>query len=302
MIVTLTRIIKFGWQGFLRNGWLNVSTICIMILAALVFEGLILFNVVGQHAVSSLQEKIDISVYFKSNVSEDAILNIKKSLEGLNEVKNVVYVSRDQALEEFKARHASEEVVTQTLGELDQNPLLASLNIKAKDPHQYAAIASYLDNPSLKDQIEKVTYAQNQVVIDRLVALVDIMQKGGIILTLFLAFLAAIVTFNTIRLAIFSNSEQISIMRLVGASNAFIRGPYIVEGIMYGFVAALVSFLIFIPLINLFSPYVVSFIQEINLNEYFNSEFLLLFFYQLVFCVGLGILSSTIAIRRYLHT
>lgn len=302
MIVTLTRIIKFGWQGFLRNGLLNVSTVSIMILAALVFEGLILFNVVGQRAVASLQEKIDISVYFKSNVSEDAILNVKKSLEGLSEVKEVTYVSRDQALEDFKTKHASEETITQTLEELGQNPLLASLNIKAKDPHQYGTIANYLGGQDLKDDVEKVTYAQNQTVIDRLVSLIDTMKKGGILLTIFLALLAVVVTFTTIRLAIFSSSDQIGIMRLVGASNAFIRGPYIVEGVLYGTIAALISFLLFIPLISFVSPYVVGFLQEIDLQTYFDAEFVVLFFYQLIFCIGLGILSSTIAIRRYLHT
>ncbi len=301
MIVTLTRIIKYGWQGFLRNGLVNFSTVCIVILAALVFEGLLISNVVGKQAVSTLQEKIDISVYFKSNVSEDSILNIKKSLEGLTEVKVVEYVSQDQALADFKAKHASEETVTQTLSELDQNPLLASLNIKAKDPHQYGAIATYLQSPNLTDQIEKVTYAQNQVVIDRLVALVDLMQKGGIVLTIFFAFLAVVVTFTTIRLAIFSSSEQLNIMRLVGASNAFIRGPYIMEGIIYGTIAAIISFLIFIPFINFTSPYVLSFVQGIDLKSYFDSQFLLLFLYQLIFCIGLGILSSTFAIRRYLH-
>src|SRR3989344_1044460 len=129
-MVTLSRIIKYGWQAFLRNGWLSVSTIGIMILALIVFEGLILFNIIANGAAESLQEKIDISVYFKSNASEDSILNIKRSLEGLTEVKNVDYISREEALEDFKVRHAGEDVITQTLEELEENPLLASLNIK----------------------------------------------------------------------------------------------------------------------------------------------------------------------------
>jgi len=300
-MVTLSRIIKFGWQGFLRNGWLSVSTIIIMILAAAVFEGLILFNVAGQGAVSSIQEKIDISVYFKANVAEDTILNMKRSLENLSEVKNVEYVSREQALEIFKQRHAEEETITQTLAELDTNPLLASLNIKAKDPHEYAAIAGYLDNQNLKEMVEKVTYAQNQVVIDRLVGLIDTMRKGGITLTMFLAFVAVVVTFNTIRLAIFSASEQIGIMRLVGASNSFIRGPYVVEGVIYGVISALVSFFLIIPLVSFISPHLLSFIPEMDLMGYFTSHSIVLFIYQLLFCVILGIFSGIIATRRYLR-
>ncbi len=301
MMVTLSRILKFGWQGFLRNGLLSISTISIMILAAIVFGGLILFNVVGKGAINSIQEKIDVSVYFQSNVAEDDILNIQHTLENLAEVKSVTYVSQDQALADFKARHANEDVVTQTINELDTNPLLASLNIKAKDPNQYGAIASYLDSPNLKSQIENVTYAQNQVVIARLVALIDTMKKGGAVLTLFLSFLAVVVTFSTIRLAIFSNNEQIGIMRLVGASNSFIRGPYIVEGILYGIIAALISFGVLIPAIQFISPYIVRFIPEVDLQAYFATNYLSLFLYQLLFSVGLGIISSIIAIRRYLH-
>lgn len=300
-MVKISRIIKYGIQSFLRNGWLSASTVTIMVLALVVFEGLIIFNVVARGAVEVLQEKIDISVYFKSNVSEDSILNIKRSLEGLSEVKNVQYVSREEALNEFKKLHADEEVITQTLDQLDENPLLASINIKAKDPRHYDSIAEYLDKPVFNDSIEKVTYAQNHVVIDRLISFVDTIKNGGALLTSFLSFLAVMITFNTIRLAIFSNSEQIGIMRLVGASNNFTRGPFVVEGIIDGIISAIISFVILIPLINFISPYVNNFIPEVDIKTYFNENFIRLFLYQLLFGVSLGILSSVIAIRKYLH-
>lgn len=301
MIVTLTRIIKYGWQAFVRNGWLSVSTIGIMILAAIVFEGLVLFNVMGKTAIGSLQDKIDISIYFKSNASEDYILNIKKSLESLDEVKSVEYVSAEAALADFKNKHADDPALGQAIEELDTNPLLASLNIKAKDPREYKSIASYLEAKTLTDQIEKITYSQNQVVIDRLIGLLDTMRNGGIALTVFLSILAVVVTFNTIRLAIFSASEQINIMRLVGASNSFIRGPFIVEGVIYGFIAAITSFVIMLPLINFLAPFVHNFVPEINLSAYFAGNYGSLFLYQLLFCAGMGIASSFIAVRKYLH-
>ena len=300
-MVTLSRIIKFAWQGFLRNGWLSVSTIGIMILALLVFESLILFNVIAGGAIESVQEKVDISVYFKSNVSEDSVLNIKRSLEGLSEVKAVEYVSREEALEEFKARHADDETIVQTLEELDENPLLASLNIKANELGEYDTIASYLEAPNLADSIEKVTYAQNKVVIDRLDKLTNATERGVVALTIFLAFLAVLVTFNTIRLAIFSNREQIEIMRLVGASNSFIRGPYIAEGVLYGLIAAVVSFAILVPVISFMSPHIAGFILEVNLGDYFANNWVNLILYQVLFGVTLGIVSSAIAIRKYLE-
>lgn len=301
MIVTLARIIRYGWRGFRRNGSLSASAISIMFLAAIVFEGLIIFNVVGSTAIFSIQEKIDISVYFKSDAPEDSILAVKKSLEGLQEVKEVVYVSRDEALVLFKERHANEDTITQTLDELDENPLLASVNIKAWNPSEYEAIASYLEGANLTDLIEKVTFAQNQNVINRLISLVSTMRQSGLLLTIFLAFLAVVVTFNTIRLTIFANSEQINIMRLVGASNAFIRGPYIVEGIFYALIAGIVSFVVLIPVISFISPYVSNFVPEMNLNEYLSSHLIRILLYQLAFCAGLGIFSSIIAVRRHLH-
>lgn len=301
-MTTLWRIIKYGFQSFLRNRWLSASTISIMILALVVFEGLILFNEFSSNAVDAIKEKVDISAYFKSNTAEDDILNIKRVLEDFEEVGFVEYVSRDEALEIFKERHADDEIITQTLNELDENPLLASLNVKAKELSQYDTIASYLSSASLNDLVEKVTYAQNKLVISRLKSLVDGLNAGVLILTLFLAFLAIMVTFNTIGLAIFSNKEQIGIMRVVGAANKFIRGPYIVEGIIYGVVAATMSFLIYIPLVNFASPYLASFVPSFNLSEYFSNNFILLFMYQLALGVGLGIISSVIAIRRYLKT
>lgn len=300
-MVTLSRIIKYAWVGFLRNGWLSVSTVGIMILALIVFEGLILFNVVAGGAVESIQEKVDISVYFKSNVSEDSVLSIKRSLEGLSEVKLVEYVSQDEALQEFKTRHVDDETIVQTLDELDENPLLASLNVKARELGQYNIIAGYLEAPNLQEMIEKVTYAQNRVVIDRLDKLVNTTERGVVGLTVFLAFLAALVTFNTIRLAIFSNKEQIEIMRLVGASNSFIRGPYIAEGVLYGLIAAVISFIILVPIIDFASPHIANFILEVNLSDYFAGSWGKLFLYQAAFGVSLGVVSSTIAIRRYLE-
>lgn len=301
MFVTFSRVIKYGFQNFLRNGWLSTATIAVMFLALFVLQGLIIFNVVSKTAIAAVQNKIDISVYFKNNVAEDEILKLKKSLEGLSEVKKVEYVSREQALTEFQTRHKDSSIVTQAIKELGENPLLASLNIKAYDPKEYAAIAAYLNNESLSLLIEKVSYAQNQVVIERLISIVDTAKRGGIILTFIAALIAVLVSFNTIRLAIYSNREAIGIMRLVGASNNFIRGPYIIEGILYGLLAGVLSFAVVTPLITYASPYVANFIPEINLQNYFAVNFLRLLGYQLLFGIVLGTFSSFIVVRRHLR-
>ncbi|MEK7520685.1 MAG: permease-like cell division protein FtsX, partial [Patescibacteria group bacterium] len=220
---------------------------------------------------------------------------------GLAEVKDVEYISRENALNIFKERHADDATISQAVEELNSNPLLASLNVKARDPREYGIIASYLEDNSLKTSVDKVTFAQNQTVIERLVAIIETSNKVGVALAVFLASVAVLVTFNTIRLAIYSNRDEIGIMRLVGASNGFIRGPYIVEGVIYGVLSGVASLLIMVPIIKFASPYIGVFIPEVNLTAYLSDNFVKLLGYQLFFGIGLGIISSVIVIRRYLR-
>src|SRR5574343_2108155 len=134
MVILLSRVIKYGIQNFWRNGLLSSATIAVMVLALVVFSSLIIFGSAANTTIRSLQEKIDISVYFKTAAEENQIIVLKNSLEELEEVKAVEYVSRDQALEAFKEKHKDDPAVIQSLEELGDNPLSASLNVRAKDP------------------------------------------------------------------------------------------------------------------------------------------------------------------------
>src|SRR3989344_1558006 len=301
MFTALSRIIKNGFVGFWRNGWLSTATISILIIALVVFECLIIFRVLTETALNAIQDKIDISVYFKSVVPEDEILKVKKAIETLPEIKEVEYISKDQALLDFQEKHKDDPTISQSIEELQNNPLLASFNVKAHDPNEYAGIAEYLNKASFNADFEKVTYAQNEIVIERLNKIITTAEKGGLILIIALAAIAILVTFNTIRLAIYSSREEIEIMRLVGASNSFIRGPYLVEGIMYGVIAAILSVLIAAPAVYFMSPYIRVFIPEMNLWPYFLTNLFALTLYQILFGVVLGLISSYIAVRKYLR-
>jgi len=300
MFTVIWRIIYYGVKNFIRNGWPSVATVGTMVIALSVFLTLILFNVITNKAIELVQDKIDISVYFKQTTSEDDILNIKQSLESLNEVKSVEYVSKDKALEIFKQTHKDYETIIQAINELNTNPLVASLNIKAKDPSQYALIANYLSSPNLEKFIDSLSYSKNQIVIDRLVAIIHNVNQAGFAITLVLAFVAGLVIFNTIRLAIYSNREEIAIMRAVGASNMFIRGPYLVGGILAGIISALIGIILAIPIVYGVSPYLKIFIPNLNIFSYFISNIFTLTLYQLAFGVFIGAFSSFFAVRRYL--
>lgn len=299
MATLLFRITKYGFQNFWRNGWLSTATVAVMVIALFMFFGVRIFDVVMTQALASIQNKIDISVYFQTNAPEDEILKIKRALESLAEVKKVEYISRDQALDLFKEKHKNDSPVAQALQQIGENPLSASLNIKAPRPDQYAAIKAYLSADAFTPFIQPIADQQNQLVIDRLNKIINTSKKAGFAITAFLSLVAGLVAFNTIRLAIYSNREEIGIMRLVGASNAYIRGPYLVEGALYGIMAAVLSILLALPILTLISPHM-DIIPDVNLMAYFWEHFAGILGYQLLFGIALGTISSFIAIRRYL--
>lgn len=300
MATTLLRILKYGFQSFWRNGWLSTATVLVMVLALITFQGLLLFDVVTDSAVVSISDKIDIAVYFKRDALEDDMLKMKRDVEQLPTIKSVEYISSAEALANFKEAHKNDPTITQALAELAANPLLASLNVKAKDSKDYSSIAEYLSNPGFNSIVEKVTYNQNKNAIERLNKLIDTLNRMGLAVTIFIAFAASLVAFNTIRLAIYSNREEIGIMRLVGASNTFIKGPYIVNGILYGFFGALVTTVLTAPLMNVAAPVVARLIPEMDLKVYFYTHLPTLIGYLILFGAALGIASSWVAIRRYL--
>jgi cell division transport system permease protein len=300
MFTIISRIFHFGFLNFKRNGLLSVATVAIITLALFVFGGLIMFGVITNNAVASIQDKIDISVYFNTNTPEDQILNIQQSLQGLPQVASVDYISRDKALDLFKAKHANDSTITQAINELNSNPLEASLNIKAKSPDQYATIANYLSSSTISQYVDTVSYAQNQDVINRLAKIIKNIESGALLAIIFLTFIAGLVVFNTIRIAIYSNRDEIGIMRVVGASNNFITGPYMVEGFICGTIAALFSIIIAAPIMYFISPYLDVFIPGLNIFQYFYTHIFQLFFYEFIFGILIGIFSSYIAVKKYL--
>ena len=306
MLTTLIRIFKYGAQSFYRNGWLSTATIIIMVTALLVVGNLIIFNIGIKSAINSIRDKIDISIYFKDEVGEKTILGIQKILEQQPEIASIEYISKERALEIFKERHKDDPTINQAIQELDQNPLATALNVKAKDPKDFSKIVDFINkNSAWQGDISKISYTETQLIIDRLTKIFDSVQTIGWIVTIFLMLTAILVTFNTISLAIYSNREEIGIMRLVGASNYFIRGPYLITGIIYGIIAGLLSFLI-IWLYVWFNSASVDFyslsqlFMELGIPKYFHSHFFRVLGYQIFFGVILGIASSAIAINRYL--
>ena len=297
---SLQRIFQVGWTNFKRNSYLSMGTTGVMVLVLFLFSGLMSLNYLSSQVVLGLEEKVDISVYFKNDASEEEIAKVKNDLELLGTVKNVEYVSKDQALSEFKERHAGATLVQDSLAELDENPLQASLNVKAEDSSQYASIVTFLEGNKFRSLVDKINFYENEQVIKRVLSISGGLRNWGFLLTMALALIAVLVTFNTVRLTIYSQKQEIEIMRLVGGSNWHIKAPYLVEGGMYGTLAAVIVVIIFYPVAYFVSPKIETLMPGVSLISYFVSN--IFQFVPLVFFIGilLGVTSSFVAIRRFL--
>jgi cell division transport system permease protein len=301
MITSIKRIVRVSFVNFFRQGGLSFATSFILVMAISLIASIFVFKHLSDYAISSLQEKIDISVYFKTDSTEEDILKIKDEVVKIPEVKSVEYISKEQALADFTEKHKDEAVLMESITEIGENPLLASLSIKAWQLEEYQEVSDFLSGLQSQDIIEKVDYYQRKSIIEKLSDITSGVKTAGIVASIFLSLMAVLVTFNTIKLAILNQKEEISIQRLVGASNWFIRGPFFVQGIISGVLSALISFAIFGICAWILDSKATFLSPDINYFSFFASNVLTLFSIQMIAGVSLGVFSSMIAIRKYLR-
>lgn len=300
------RILSSGWTYFFRNGFVSLSSVTIMTITLGIIGSIIFMGAFFNYMISQVKDKVDVNVYFMKDASEESIMSVKKSLELLPEVSEVVYISRDQALKDFIERRKNDGPILQALEELGENPLEATLNIKAKDPSQYEGIASFLEGPNILSQggqsiIDKINYNQNKIVIDRLSMIVNSAQTIGLWLTVIFILMSIIITFNTIKLSIFISKEEISVMKLVGASHGYVRGPFLVSGALCGIISSIIAILIFIFVFLWLNKYSTDYFASFSFLKYFATHFAIVFFSILGSGIALGLTSSYLAVRKYLQ-
>ena len=303
LLTKIKRVIRAGFMNFWRNSWVSLAAILVVVITLFTIGSLVFSRAILGSVLTQVQNRIDISVYFKTDAEEQDILALKDLVSKLDEVKSVEYVSAEEALANFKERHKDNALINQSLEELGDNPLGAALNIKAKEISQYESIAKFLNaggGAFDSSAIDKINYFQNKKIIDRLSLILDSTKNLGLIISLILIGISVLVTFNTIRLTIYAAREEVEVMRLVGASNKFVSGPFIVEGIMYGFISTVVVMVLFYPFTLWIGARVGRFFGDINIFEYYISNFGQIFFTLLAIGVVLGAVSSFIAVRRYL--
>ena len=305
MLTELKRIIKAGFVNFTRSGIISWAAVLVVTITLSVITTIILLNAVLHFSLDQIKDKVDVTIYFNVDAPENSILSLKQSLENLPEVSEVSYVSAADALQLFRDRHQNDYPTIQALDEIPNNPLGGYLNVKAREISQYESIANFLkgDNALVSGStsiIDKVNYNQNKTVIDRLNNIISGAQRLGFLVTLILIVISIIITLNTIGLAIFISREEVGVMRLVGASKMRVRGPFLVEGAIYGIVATIITMIIFWPITAYLGHTMTNFLG-LNIYDYYISNLFQIFIIVLLSGVLLGIISSFIAIRKYLN-
>ncbi len=316
ILTTLKRITRTGFVNFWRNSFLSFAAIVVLTLSLSAFGGLIFVSAFGHSLLADVKDKVDINVYFSLTAQPSDILGLQRQINALPEVSSTTYISSAQALADFQAKWQNNSLIMQGLQEVGNNPFPASLNIKAKDPGQYGNIAEYLTSKNPTDSsgtpiIDKVNYQENKLIIDRLSAIIPTVETSGSIIAGIFVLVALIIVFNTIRLIIYAARDEIAVMKLVGASNTYVRGPFVISGIMYGIVSGIIT-LILMAIFAYWSDAVVLKLAGVDVASNFSlivnvlsSYFIQNFGQILILIMGSGIvlggLSSYIAARRYLR-
>lgn len=301
----LRRVVKSGFFNFWRSGYVSFASVLVMVIALSVIGGVLFIGAVLNITMQELRDRVDVNVYFVTTAAENDILALKTKIESLPEVARVQYVSREQALENFKTKHENDQITLQALEELGENPLGAVLNIKAQEPSQYEGIANFLNEDNILSSggqkiIDKINYFENRVAIDKLSRVINSAENLGLSVSLALVIVSIIITFNTIRLTIFISREEISVMQLVGASKNYIRGPFVVTGVLVGLISGLLTTILFFPLSYWLGNTTQNFFIGLNIFDYYLSNIFEIVFIIVGSGIGVGALSSYLAVRKYL--
>ncbi|TSC57958.1 MAG: Cell division protein FtsX [Parcubacteria group bacterium Greene0416_79] len=300
------RVIRGGFTHFYRNGFVSLASVLVMTVTLLVIGSVVFLSATLNASLEELKNKVDVNVYFQTSAPEEEVLALAERLRALQEVTVVEYISRERALLNFRERHQNDALTLQALAELPDNPLGALLNIRAKEPSQYEGIAQFLKSEDVlsvkqREIIDEVNYFDNKTAIDTLGRIIDSAEALGFGITLVLVVVSFIIAFNTIRLAIYISREEIAVMRLVGASNHSIRGPFVISGVLYGASAAILTLVAFYPLAYYLGDATEQFLSGLNLFRYYLAHFGEFFLIIVGSGVGLGAFSSFWAVRRYLN-
>ncbi|MBQ9022282.1 MAG: permease-like cell division protein FtsX [Eggerthellaceae bacterium] len=290
-------------KGFARNLSTALGSIITIFLSLLIIGVFLIAGMVVSNILESVESKVSITAYIADDASEADIQSLQQFIGGLDGVASVSFTTKDEALEKFKNSMTSNpEIVDQLDG---QNPLPASVDVELSEAQEVEAIASAIENNEIFRKIcdnqtepaDSLKYGQKTV--ERLFSLTNYIRYIGLALIALLIFIAFVFINNTIRLSILARRKEIAIMRLVGASNNFIRGPFLMEGTLHAIIGAALAILC-LQLLRMFAiPHVQSTLQWLPI-DISGQSYLLIYGILVIAGLIIGLLGSALAMRRYL--
>jgi cell division transport system permease protein len=278
------RILREGLINFWRNKLVSFSTIIVMTMAMLVMSSLLFMNAVLDFSLVQLQERVDVNIYFFPDVPENEILTLQNKLKLVPEIRDVQYVSREQAFLDFQERHKNDDLINRST--------------------QYEAVIAAIESEPVvtnSDFVERINYYDNKNLIERLNQFTNIVRLVGYAVVVFFMIVALLVILSTMRIAIFAAKKEIKIKRLVGAEHRYVRGPFLVMGGMYGLVSSLLTMVALYPMTRWVGQYTQSFFGGMDIFSYYTANILQVFIILLTVGMVIGIISSRVATRKYLR-
>lgn len=305
-MTTLWRIFLSGTNNFVRNAWLSAAAMAVMIITLTIILFSMIANSTFNYTVQQIRDKIDISVYLKDEVTEEQRNTLTENLKNISNVKSVGYISKEQALKNYIDQNQDNLDLQLAISETD-NPLPASLDIKIYNPDNITPIKDYLERSDIKKlQSDPTSYSgDRKEAIDKIAKATSFLRKAGVIGVIIFAVISVLIIFNTIQMAIFNRRDELAIMKLLGASKWYIRGPFLVESMLIGVASAVVSVVFCNAVFSIANTTLnaSSFgLLDINYaSDYFSHHFWSITGFQLLIGIVIAIGSSFVATQRYLR-
>ena len=302
MLVSSYRVTKFAFQNFWRNFWLSIVTISMLVLTLLTINILLVLNHVTNQAISFVEDRIEVSVYFHEATEEETVGSAVDYLRSLAQVKDVKTISADEAYEQFAERHKDDQAIMDSLAELGDNPFGPTLVVKAFSAEDFDLIIEALDNPKFRDAIREKDFSDYETLVGKIENTTSKIRTFGVGMSIIFFLIAVLIIFNTVRIGIFVHREEIGIMKLVGASNWFVRAPFILEAILLSLIAVALVAVILYPTLAVLEPKFDFYFggQGSGVIEYFEQNGLKIFGIQLLVMIALTMISTSMAMRKYL--
>jgi len=301
-MIALIRTIRFAFQDIFRNFSLSVMTVLVLVLMLMSVNTLLLIRFLTNEATRSVRDQLDVSIFFTHDVSEDQIDEVRTYIDSFPEVVDTTYYSQDEVLTQFKEKYSDNPDIIASLNELDENPLGPTMIVKTRSPSDYENIIKALSVPEYEDIVVAKTFTDTEKAIGRIHVITSQVENFSLVSSLLFAAIAFIIIFNTIRIAIYTQRTEISIKKLVGATDWFIRSPYIIEAIIFSLVSCAIVFAIVSGVVRVIDPHITAiFGREQILTSYLASSTLVLVGGQVTAVLILTIVSSLFAMRKHLR-